>query len=89
MQHTARIQQVWNKSEIVDSFFLQEHIPTLDGHVPEQKRDLPPPNPAITTKEEFFKLPMYKDIDTYILAVRFNCYKLFCDGGTFGSYLNV
>jgi hypothetical protein len=34
-----------------------------------QKQDLPKPTPAITAKEEFFKLPMYKDIDSYILDV--------------------
>lgn len=49
--------------------FLKQHIPTLNGEIPEQKQDLPRPSSLITTKDEFFKMPMYKDIDSYILQV--------------------
>lgn len=50
-------------------FVLKQHIPTLNGEIPEQKQDLPRPSSLITTKDEFFKMPMYKDIDSYILQV--------------------
>lgn len=57
------------KDMFVFSRRIKQHIPTINGEIPEQKQDLPRPHPQTTVKEEFFKMDMYRDIDSYILKV--------------------